>query len=266
MSTISINTDHTHCSLGAFYCFCWLFFFCLFEWIHFLCGTSKGHLVFDPCHRVHRKQRCPPGAGPASLPRRQMTQPCQPCKAARKLSYINNSVHSRPCFDWLAGRPALGRMTHGHFISQPLSSSPGSPSVTLHLHRRGDKEREREGRRRGSCWAASGDVAMSLRLHTHTHTGFLPSRGQTQSMHIWEKGNGGHWFGRWWEKLLSTSSNLISSWMDPKCPFRPWGTYLVLMAECMKIIRGVAKTLDHEIELLHKNPYNFVLWFRKLLY
>lgn len=144
---------------------------------------------FDPGHCGRRLLH---SAGPASMSRLRGMQSC-PCKAAGKLSHINNKIQSSPCFFFffcLQGWPALGRMTHVHILTElSLSPLPGSPCIDLSSPKKKKKGKNAMGEDKKRKWFVKrSDVAMRSFC---AHKGFLPSRGQTSSMHVWEQGNGG---------------------------------------------------------------------------
>lgn len=118
----SIHTTQKAESHGLVWCFC-------FFWVNTLPVWHQWR--FDPGHCGRRLLH---SAGPTSMSRLQGMQSC-PCKAAGKLSHINNKIQSSPCFFFflcLQGWPALGRMTHVHTPTE-LSSAllPGSPCIDL---------------------------------------------------------------------------------------------------------------------------------------
>lgn len=118
-------------------------------------------------------------------------------------------------FLFLHGWPGLGRrMSHGGFPSELSSSSfPGGPRITL-----GSQGKRT---RRGRCGTALGRG----RDTGSAHTGFLPSRGRTRSMHVWEKGNGGQpiWMVR---EAVQQILNLICFLI--KIPCSPLENYAAL--------------------------------------
>lgn len=140
------------------------FVFELMERTHFLCGISKGHSVFDPHTTVDTLfvHTLLPSAGHAWLSWQQKMQLC-PCKAARKLSHINNNIQSSPCYS--AGLASTWEDDSWQLPFTERSPSPffpGSSCITL-----SSQKIRMQGKRtrRGSRWAALGCGHETV-LHT----------------------------------------------------------------------------------------------------
>lgn len=185
MLTISIDTDHTESRIswvGRVLLFCWLM-----EWTHTL---PVWHQRRSLSGFWAISTRAPTrSAGPALLSWQQRMHAMQKRKKQRgKLSHMNNNIQSSPCFFFVFFSAGPGQRSGGGWLTATspdsafLLSPPPEKKKFLHHSPVARKMRMQEKtwrRRRRRMWPWAGSSA---------HTGFLPSRGRTRSMHIWEKG------------------------------------------------------------------------------
>lgn len=187
----SINTEHTESRIS------WvgrvLLSFWHTKWMHFLCGISEGLTPGPLWTPSIRRNRLLQSAGPASLSWLRRMQPC-PCKAAGKLSHINNNIQSGPCFfagagqhlgGWLMATSLL-RILYLHFQEAPASISVA-------------KKMQGEKARRGSRLSIVGMWSWDGSAHTKD---FCPLEDKRHQCTSGRKATVASWFG-WWEKLFS---------------------------------------------------------------